>query len=602
MGEVYLATDTRLGRSVALKLLPDYLNGDKLRLKRFQREALAASTLNHPNILTIHEFGEAEGRHFIAAEFIEGQTLRERLALGPMELSEVLDVGIQAAAGLAAAHRRGILHRDMKPENIMVRADGYVKILDFGLAKLTEHSSPVVGRELSSDATLDTTPGMVMGTPHYMSPEQARGEPLDQGGDIFSLGVMIYEMLAGCPPFQGDTPSHVIVAILEKEPSPLPPGRLTEGLEQTILKALRKDKTERYQTVDEFASKLMYLKQELGRGNRYRGPSGQRADGIKGNHARGSGLVPLRIERFISVLSHHERRIAIAAILGLVAFSSVLYFRKGRESKLTREPPTREMVTEAQTIINKFDNSQEVNGEISAAFKQTVQRFQEQNLLDPDDGLLDRATLVKLQELDVGARKQRERVDENYQKLVRDESLRGRTFDAGRDFSFDVNPNGVWTYGWTPGLGRYFFLFEKKQLINPPGVETWYQDFAQRCPLLRGTIGSSAFIFSDIEFPPGMLVLHPGKLYENGVLRWTSPHAARYRVEGLFQGLDRHGTTTDVHILFNSTQTLFSGDIGSYGQKIPFVLERMINAGDTIDFSVGVGLDGRFEADSTGLT
>ncbi len=217
MGEVYLAEDTSLGRKVALKLLPSHLTADQHRLQRFKQEARSASALNHPNILTIHEIGEANHRPFIATEFIEGETLRRRIAESRMKLTEALDIIIQVASALAAAHEAGIVHRDIKPENIMLRQDGYAKVLDFGLAKLTEK------RITDSDAStlFQTDEGVVMGTVLYMSPEQARGSKVDARTDIWSLGVVLYEAVAGRAPFAGATATDVILSIIEREPAPL---------------------------------------------------------------------------------------------------------------------------------------------------------------------------------------------------------------------------------------------------------------------------------------------------------------------------------------------------------------------------------------------
>lgn len=196
MGEVYLAVDTQLGRKVALKILPAELTRDEERVRRFEREARTASGLNHPNILTIYEIGRAEGTHFIITELVEGETLRDLIRTGPIELTRLLDIGAQAADALAAAHRAGVVHRDIKPENIMVRRDGYVKLLDFGLAKLLETSR-------DAPLTALTTPGMVVGTIQYMSPEQTAGSHVDHRADIFSLGCVLYEMATSRHPFPG---------------------------------------------------------------------------------------------------------------------------------------------------------------------------------------------------------------------------------------------------------------------------------------------------------------------------------------------------------------------------------------------------------------
>ncbi len=204
MGEVYLATDVVAGRKAALKLLPLRFTADAERLRRFQREARAVVGLNHPNILTVYEIGEDHSVHYIASELIEGETLRERLTRGRMQLSEAVDVVIQVASALAAAHQAGIVHRDIKPENIMLRPDGYVKVLDFGIAKLAEEELPAAMPRDEALLLVETNLGAVLGTVRYMSPEQARGGHVDKATDIWSLGVVLYEMLTGHAPFPGD--------------------------------------------------------------------------------------------------------------------------------------------------------------------------------------------------------------------------------------------------------------------------------------------------------------------------------------------------------------------------------------------------------------
>lgn len=265
MGEVYLARDKTLVRKVALKLLPDYFTRDDARVRRFQQEARAASGLNHPNILTIYEINEVDGQHFIATEFIDGQTLRERRAQTRMKLSEALEIAIQVAGALVAANAAGITHRDIKPDNIMIRRDGYVKVLDFGLAKLTEQPAATVDTEAATRVRVKTEPGMVMGTAQYMSPEQARGLEVDGRTDIWSLGVVLCEMVTGQAPFAGETPSHVIVSILEKHAPPLSRylPEVPAELERIVDKALRKNRDERYQTVKDLLLDLKSLRQEL---------------------------------------------------------------------------------------------------------------------------------------------------------------------------------------------------------------------------------------------------------------------------------------------------------------------------------------------------
>ncbi len=266
MGEVYLAEDTKLGRKVALKTLPAEFTNDKERLRRFQQEARAASALNHPNLLTIHEIGAESGAHFIAAEYIDGETLRARIKRGRMKIDDALDLAQQAAFALTAAHGAGIVHRDIKPENIMVRHDGIVKVLDFGLAKLLEdHAREIIDPEADTRALVLTDPGRVLGTPAYMSPEQARGFDLDARTDIWSLGVVLYEMVAGRPPFRGETKSHTVVSILESEPAPLAtlaPNAPAE-LQRIVRKALTKDRDSRYQTARDLMIDLKNLRRDL---------------------------------------------------------------------------------------------------------------------------------------------------------------------------------------------------------------------------------------------------------------------------------------------------------------------------------------------------
>jgi eukaryotic-like serine/threonine-protein kinase len=261
MGEVYLAEDTRLGRKVALKILPSFFTRDDERLRRFQQEARAVSALNHPNILTIYEIGQSDSRHFIATEFIEGETLRQRMTTRQMKIGEVLDVATQVASALSAAHQTGIAHRDIKPENIMLRQDGLVKVVDFGLAKLTEQKSG----DFEAATLVNTTQGTVMGTAHYMSPEQARGLKVDARSDIFSLGVVLYEMLTGRVPFTGQTMTDVLASILMLEPASLNQSapETPDELQRIVHNSLRKNKEERYQAIKDMLIDLKTLKQEL---------------------------------------------------------------------------------------------------------------------------------------------------------------------------------------------------------------------------------------------------------------------------------------------------------------------------------------------------
>src|SRR2546428_958384 len=264
MGEVHLATD-RMGRKVALKLLPSRLERDQHHVARFLQEARTVLALNHPNIVTVYDIGEADGTYYIASELIEGETLRRSLETGELELGAVLETSIQVATALAAAHEKGIVHRDIKPENVMIRSDGYVKVLDFGIAKLTDDFAEPVSTEAPTRPKIETAEGIVIGTASYMSPEQARGLKVDARADIWSCGVMLYEMLARRTPFVGGSAAEVLAHILEREPAPLaryvkdPPVEL----QRIVSKALRKNRDERYQTMKDMLLDLKALKQEM---------------------------------------------------------------------------------------------------------------------------------------------------------------------------------------------------------------------------------------------------------------------------------------------------------------------------------------------------
>jgi serine/threonine protein kinase len=268
MGEVYLARDSRLDRTVALKVLSPDVSSDKRRMQRFRQEAKVASSLNQPNILTIFEFGEVDGLTFLATEYIDGQTLRDYLHGNRLKLGEILDITIQVLAALDAAHEAHIVHRDIKPENVMIRRrDRVVKVLDFGLAKLTENRSSVLtdhDAESEAATAVKTTPGLLMGTLNYMSPEQAQTKHIDERTDIWSTGVMLYELVTGTLPFKGATSSHTIVQILEKDPVPLSQrAQVPAELERIVLKAMAKSPDDRYQTAKDMLIDLRSLKRHL---------------------------------------------------------------------------------------------------------------------------------------------------------------------------------------------------------------------------------------------------------------------------------------------------------------------------------------------------
>ncbi len=269
MGEVYRAFDTELKRPVALKFLPADIASDPKRMRRFEQEALAASAVNHPNILTVYDIGQtSDGRRFFATELVDGVTLREHLKTRRLKLGEVFDVVIQVASALVEAHAAGVVHRDIKPENIMLRRDGYVKVLDFGVAKVSGRPAGAVDTQADTRALLMTEAGAVMGTVSYMSPEQASGAEVDARTDIWSLGCVLYEMLTGHLPFRGKSASHTIVSILDDEPEPLAAfmPEAPESLQEVVSDALTKDREARFQTAKQMLAKLNRIKRRLDAG------------------------------------------------------------------------------------------------------------------------------------------------------------------------------------------------------------------------------------------------------------------------------------------------------------------------------------------------
>jgi serine/threonine protein kinase/tetratricopeptide (TPR) repeat protein len=324
MGEVFLGEDTKQhGRKVALKVLPPELTKDESRVRRFKQEARAILALNHPNILTIFEIGEANSTFYIATEFIEGETLRQCLWRNPIKVDEALGIAIQVAMALEAAHAAGVVHRDVKPENIMLRHDRFVrdrfiKVLDFGLAKLTERESTTTDPEAVTMAISYTNPGAVLGTSGYMSPEQAQGESIDPRSDIFSLGVVLYEMVAGHAPFAGPTESHVRVSILDHDPAPLTTqsAEAPRHLERIVSKALAKDKAKRYQTVTDLKLDLEQLREEL-----HFSDSGIRGQTQPYADTQATGFIPSRAGR--------DRVTAPQAVDTAAKVSSIEYIATG---------------------------------------------------------------------------------------------------------------------------------------------------------------------------------------------------------------------------------------------------------------------------------
>lgn len=353
MGEVYLAQDTRLDRKVAVKILPPEVASDPVRMQRFVQEAKAASGLNHPNIITIYEIDDTESGHFIAMEFVEGETLRERMEARPLTITEALEVAIQTASALSAAHEAGIVHRDMKPDNIMLRRDRIAKVLDFGLAKLTEHTAADdVDSEAPTSVPFKTDAGVVMGTAVYMSPEQARGLPVDARTDIFSLGVVTYEMVARCLPFKGSDTIEILAAILsDKEPAPIArfaPDAPPE-LERIVEKMLAKKTEERYQSAKELLIDLRHLKKRLAIDAELARtiPPEQFQAAPTGKIPSVARTVPeadkpprsSRIEFFVNQVRLHKRgaMITLAVLALAVGLGSFWYFRSKPTAPLTEK-------------------------------------------------------------------------------------------------------------------------------------------------------------------------------------------------------------------------------------------------------------------------
>jgi serine/threonine protein kinase/Tol biopolymer transport system component len=382
MGEVYRAQDTELGRPVALKFLPGEVAAHQDRLRRFIQEAKAASALNHPNILTVYQIGRTDDVTFLATEFVDGITLRDHLRIQRLKLSEVLDIATQIAAALVAAHAAGIVHRDIKPENIMIRKDGIVKVLDFGLAKLTERYDSSTGSEATTMAIVNTEPGAVLGTAAYMSPEQAAGRDVDARSDIWSLGVVLYEMLTARAPFEGPSKNHIIVAILDHEPPPIAnfAHDVPEALELIVAEALTKDLEERCQTAKEMLGKLKRFKQRIDSGGMFSTASdlGRSVPPLSqapalpaqqptlastagpgvvttGEFSTTGGPSPFRIRE-------HKKALAAAILIVLIVAGAVGY---GFYMLLNRPREIGPLKMSALTTGGKIDGIEDINGQLS---------------------------------------------------------------------------------------------------------------------------------------------------------------------------------------------------------------------------------------------
>jgi serine/threonine-protein kinase len=369
MGRVYLAEDTKLHRKVSLKFLPSNFAQDKERMRRFEQEARAISALNHPNILTIFEIGEVDGHRFIATEFIEGQTLRERLRAG-LDIDDALEIAIQVASALVAAHRVHIVHRDIKPENIMIRKDdGLVKVLDFGLAKMRGTLDAPVDSAVDTVLIASTGPGVVMGTAAYMSPEQARGDTVDERTDIWSLGVVLYEMVAGCSPFVASTSNEIILSILSKDPVPSL-SRYTDGvperLEEIVEKAVSKNRDERYQTSKDLLIDLKRLKQTLeSRASVQRSTSPDQVGASTSRpqtHATQSGTPNTQAassaEYIVNQVKSHKRGVIVTLVIFLtVVTGALIYAWRYKQSAASGQPEIKSLAVLPLRSLDAGENN-----------------------------------------------------------------------------------------------------------------------------------------------------------------------------------------------------------------------------------------------------
>jgi serine/threonine protein kinase len=374
MGEVYLAKDSRLDRTVALKILSSDVVADERRMQRFRQEAKVASSLNQPNILTIYEFGEVDTLTFIAAEFVDGDTLRDYVRGKQLKLGEILDISIQMLAALDAAHEASIVHRDMKPENVMIRRrDHVVKVLDFGLARVTEkkgNADAVTSEKAVTE--FKTAPGLIMGTVNYMSPEQALAKPADARSDIWSCGIIIYELVAGAKPFGGSTSAHTIVQILEKQPAPLAhPGAagVPQELQRIVDKSIAKDPDERYQTAKDMLIDLRNLKRRLDLDAEI-----ERSSAVTAEYAR-----PARTAEPVVVETKKTNRALVVALIAIIASLAAVFVInvwRGTRNQSSVPPPAPVVSTPARTLtywitVQKFKNGKayqdpfDISGEIN---------------------------------------------------------------------------------------------------------------------------------------------------------------------------------------------------------------------------------------------
>jgi serine/threonine protein kinase len=374
MGEVYLATDTRLDRLVALKILSGELAHDKRRMQRFQREARMVSSLNQPNILTIFEFGEIESLHFLASEYVDGETLREYLQGKRLPLTEVVDITLQICAALDAAHESKIVHRDIKPENVMIRRrDHIVKVLDFGLAKGTEPASVTHATDSEVATQFKTAAGTILGTVNYMSPEQAQSQPLDGRTDLWSTGVIIYEMVTGQAPFKRRTSSHTIVQILEEEPIPLTQAAgltVPDELRRIVSKALAKHPDERYQTAKDLIIDLRNFRKHLDRETEFK-HSAEPLETEQSSKTTGTIAAASTIESSQSFQTSKVVKLgillAVVALLGVGLWGLNQRRLTQTASKTLTSPPATELALTYSIIVQKYRDNKPFGAPIQLA-------------------------------------------------------------------------------------------------------------------------------------------------------------------------------------------------------------------------------------------
>jgi serine/threonine protein kinase/Tfp pilus assembly protein PilF len=514
MGEVYLANDTRLDRKVALKILPPDILADKTgdRARRFVQEAKAASALNHPNILTIYEIDEIDSEQFIATEYIDGDTLRDRIRKGSLSPAETLDVGIQVASALCATHNVGIIHRDIKPDNIMLRRDGIVKVLDFGLAKLSRERQTLDSDSLAPTQNLiNTAIGVVLGTVHYMSPEQARGLEVDARTDIWSLGCVLYEMISARQPFHGPTKIDVMSGIINHEPESLLP-HLPEGprgLDRVIQRALRKDREERYQTVQDLLVDLKELKRE------------SETQSQRTSTSRTSGAVSLE--------SVPERSIAVLYFENMNSEKESDYFCAGMtEDIITDLSKIKELKIVSRTDVLPFRNKEVNTRQVGDALR--VNYILDGSVRKAGNRIRITAQLISVRE---GYHLWAERFDRQIEDIFDLQNEVSQKIVAALKISLTESERQLLTQKPTDDLRAYDFYMRGRELLYlkgkrhtesaiemfenavaiDPGFASSYAGLAEACSsMYEWYDGNSTWLSKAIEMNQKALALEPTSL------------------------------------------------------------------------------------------